>query len=127
MGYLTLSDLAQTTPAETTGSTVTGAATASGTSALDTPAVTKAEYDRMLEIEAVGVPHDVAKQMIYDARKTGKLPEVPKGSWVSTGLKLAAFAAGSAAVATGIAYLMNKKKSESVSEWAERTGALSIR
>lgn len=117
MSYITLSDLAQATPAETTGNP----------SPNDTPAVTRAEYDRMLEIEATGVPHDVAKQMIYDARKTGKLPEVPKGSWVSTGIKLAAFAVGSGVVATGIAYLMSRKKNESVGEWSERTGALSLK
>jgi len=120
MAYVSLNDLAQTSPAQTTGSATVGPSTG------DTPAVTKPEYDRMLEIEATGVPHDVAKQMIYDARKTGKLPEVPKGSWVSTGLKLLAFAAGSAVVAGGISYLMGKKKSESVSDWAERTGALSL-
>ena len=75
--------------------------------------MTRPEYDRLRELEAAGVAHDQAKQMIYDARKTGRLPDVPQTSVIqrlsAAPLVFAGLAAASGlAVGIGAMWFMNR-------------------
>ena len=63
--------------------------------------MTRPEYDRLREIEAAGVPHGQAKQMIFDARKTGRLPDVPQTSIIQR-LSSAPLVFAGVATATGL-------------------------
>lgn len=64
--------------------------------------MTRPEYDRLRELESAGVPHGQAKQMIYDARKTGSLPAVPQTSF---GQQIAARPLLFAGIAAGVGLL----------------------
>lgn len=78
--------------------------------------MTRPEYDRLRELEAAGVPHGQAKQMIYDARSAGRLPDVPASTLrqrIAAAPVLFAVAAGAAGLAIGLgAMWLSSRKSE---------------